>query len=266
MTPDADLLFELDLLSNKVEPGRESAFLLLLAFLASFLFIRTSARLIRNPNVTWWPGNVETGGVHIHHLVWGIWLLLLSGFAAFVTDLDAPWWQVTAIAFGIGAGLTLDEFALWLRLEDVYWTEQGRASIDAVVVVTLLAGLVVVGVQPFDLDDTESITGTAIWVALVIVLSGIAFSKGRVLLGAMSIFMPVVGLVAAARLAKPNSPWARWRYRGSRAYRLDRARARFEQDRRGERLGFRLRNAIGGAPSPSTAEDEGAEHSTSVKS
>ena len=122
----ADVLVELDLLSSKAEPGRECAFLVLLAFLATFLFIRTSARLIRDPNITWWPGNVETGGVHIHHLVWGIWLVLLSGFAAFVSDLYAPWWQVTAIAFGIGAGLTLDEFALWLHLEDVYWTEEGR--------------------------------------------------------------------------------------------------------------------------------------------
>jgi hypothetical protein len=124
----------LDLFSSKVEPGRECAFLLLLAFLISFLFIRTSARLIRDPNVTWWPGNVETGGLHIHHLVWGISLMMLSGFTAFVSDLYAPWWQITAIGFGIGVGLTLDEFALWLRLDDVYWSEQGRESIDAVIV------------------------------------------------------------------------------------------------------------------------------------
>jgi hypothetical protein len=243
-------LEELDLLSDRVEPGRESAFLVLLAFLATFLFIRTSARMIRDPKITWWPGNVETGGLHIHHLVWGIWLLLLSGFAAFVTDLDAPWWQATAIAFGIGAGLTLDEFALWLRLEDVYWSKEGRESIDAVVVVTLLAGLVVLGVQPFDLDETASIAGTAVTVALVIVISGLAFAKGRILLGALSIFVPVVGVIAAARLAKPNSPWARWRYKGPRAHKLERARARFEADRRTEQLGDRLRNAIGGAPSP----------------
>ena len=103
-----------DLLGSAREPGRECGFLVLLAFLASFSFIRTSARLMRSPRVPWWPGSVEAGGVHIHHLVWGISLLLVSGFAAFVSDLYAPWWQITSIAFGIGAGLTLDEFALWL--------------------------------------------------------------------------------------------------------------------------------------------------------
>jgi hypothetical protein len=243
-------LIELDLSSSQAEPGRECAFLVLLSFLIAFLFIRTSARLIRNPNVTWWPGNVQAGGVHIHHLVWGISLLLIGGFAAFVSDLYAPWWQATAILFGVGAGLTLDEYALWLRLEDVYWTEQGRESIDAVVVATLLAGLVVLGVQPFGLDETTSIAGTVVVVVLVVGIAAIAFAKGRILLGALSLFVPVAGVIAAARLAKPNSPWARRRYRGARAHRLERARARFEPDRRSEVLGNRLRNAIGGTPDP----------------
>src|SRR5881392_663183 len=121
-----------DVINTHGTHGRGPAFLVLLAFLLAFTFIRTSARLMRSPKVPWWPGSVETGsGLHIHHLVWGISLLLISGFLAFATDLDSPWWQITSVAFGIGAGLTLDEFALWLRLADVYWSEQGRASIDA---------------------------------------------------------------------------------------------------------------------------------------
>ena len=239
----------LDLFSSKVEPGRECAFLLLLAFLISFLFIRTSARLIRDPNVTWWPGNVETGGLHIHHLVWGISLMMLSGFTAFVSDLYAPWWQITAIGFGIGVGLTLDEFALWLRLDDVYWSDQGRESIDAVVVAALLAGLVVLGIQPFDLDEASSIVGTIAVATIVVVLSAIAFAKGRIMLGAVSFFIPAVGLYAALRLAKPNSPWARKRYTGPRAHRLEQAHERYEPTRRGEVIGTRLKNAIGGTPS-----------------
>ena len=239
----------LDLFSSEVEPGRECAFLLLLAFLISFLFIRTSARLIRDPNVTWWPGNVEAGGLHIHHLVWGISLLLLAGFTAFVSDLYAPWWQITSIGFGIGVGLTLDEFALWLRLDDVYWSDEGRESIDAVIVAALLAGLVVLGVQPFDLDETSSIVGTVVVAAIVVVVSSIAFAKGRIMLGAISFFIPVVGLYAAVRLAKPNSPWARRRYRGARAGRMERAHARYQAGRRSEVLGTRIKNAIGGAPS-----------------
>jgi hypothetical protein len=239
----------LDFFSSRAEPGRECAFLLLLAFLLSFLFIRTSARLMRSPRVPWWPGSVEAGGVHIHHLVWGISLVLLSGFAAFVSDLYSPWWQITSIAFGIGVGLTLDEFALWLYLKDVYWANEGRDSIDAVVFAALLAGLVAVGVQPFDLEQTGAAVGTTTAIAIVAALAAIAFLKGRLLLGALTIFVPVVGLVTAARLAKPSSPWARWFYRGRRADRLDCARRRFSSDRRSEVLGRRLRDAVGGAPS-----------------
>ena len=241
-------LAALDLFSSAPEPGRDSAFLVLLAFLVSFLFIRTSARLARSPRVPWWPGSVEAGGVHVHHLVFGISLLLASGFTAFVSDLEAPWWQITAVAFGVGAGLTLDEFALWLRLSDVYWSEEGRESIDAVIVCALLGGLVVVGLQPFDLDDTSSAIGTTVAVPVVVALAAIAFAKGRILLGAISIFIPVVGAFAAVRLAKPNSPWAHRRYRGRRAHRLERARARYASDRRGEVLGTRIRDAIGGTP------------------
>jgi hypothetical protein len=244
---------ELDFFSSASEPGRECGFLLLLAFLISFSFIRTSARLMRSPRVPWWPGSVEAGGVHIHHLVWGISLVLVSGFAAFVSDLYSPWWQVTSIAFGVGAGLTLDEFALWVYLRDVYWSAEGRDSIDAVILVTLLAGLVVLGVQPFDLDQTGAAVGTTGAVVIVLGLSTVTFLKGRLLLGAISIFVPVVGLVAAVRLAKPNSPWARRRYRGRRAHRLERATARHERDTRLNAMGVRIRDAIGGAPTP---EDE----------
>src|SRR2546430_7706106 len=81
--------------------GRGPAFLVLLAFLLAFGFIRTSARLMRSPKVPWWPGSVTTGGVHIHHLVWGISLLLLSRFIAFATDLEPPWLQVAAVGVRI---------------------------------------------------------------------------------------------------------------------------------------------------------------------
>jgi hypothetical protein len=256
----ADEILKLDLFSAEAEPGRECAFLVLLAFLCSFLFIRTSARLIRDPNITWWPGNVETGGVHIHHLVWGISLLLMSGFAAFVSDLYAPWWQITAILFGVGAGLTLDEFALWLHLEDVYWTEEGRQSIDAVVVAALIAGLVVLGIQPFDIGETAGIASTAAAVLVVLGIAAIAFAKGRILLGIISIFMPLAGVWAAIRLAKPHSAWASRRYVGRHAHKFDRASRRFPADRRSEVIGDRLKDAIGGTPSV-----EEADQSTSVQ-
>src|SRR3546814_12365642 len=81
--------------------------------------------------VSWWPGNVETqSGMHLHHLVWGISLMLASGFAAFAMTTPAdPWFQLAAVGFGVGAGLTFDEFALWVHLEDVFWAEAGGRSL-----------------------------------------------------------------------------------------------------------------------------------------
>ena len=92
------------------EGGERAGFVLLAAFLITFLFIRTSARLIRSPRVTWWPGSVTTeSGLHLHHLVWGIVLLLVAGFLGFATSARSPWEEILAGAFGVGAGLTLDE-------------------------------------------------------------------------------------------------------------------------------------------------------------
>jgi hypothetical protein len=221
-------------------PGRSTAFLVLSAFLVTFVFIRTSARLIRNPKVTWWPGNVESGDLHIHHLVWGICLVLIAGFLGFAANLQSPWWHISAIAFGIGAGLTIDEFALWLYLRDVYWSEEGRLSVDAAIIATVFAGLVVLGTKPFGLDEPESVLGTILLVLQTVALSIVAFLKGRFVMGVISLFVPFWGLIALVRLAKPGSPWARWRYRGARAGRLVRARARFRQDRRSVALSDRL--------------------------
>src|SRR5438874_7009211 len=136
--------FDFTLETNFLDvPGQRAGFVLLAAFLGSFLFIRTSARLMRSPRVTWWPGSVTTGGgLHLHHLVWGIVLLLLTGFLSFVTKPTSPWEEILAALFGIGAGFTLDEFALWIHLRDVYWAEEGRSSFDAVIVAAVLGGLI----------------------------------------------------------------------------------------------------------------------------
>lgn len=223
---------------------------MLVAFLISFLAIRTSARLTRS--VSWWPGGVKSGDVHIHHLVWGICLMMFAGFLAFAMPLEAPWWNIFAISFGVGVGFTLDEFALWVRLKDVYWAEEGRASLDAVVLATAFAALVVVGTNPFGLDDPASVSGTAVAVMLILGLSVICFLKGRLLLGVIGVFIPVVALVGAVRLAHPSSPWARWRYRGPR---LEEARERFDPSRRAGRWQRRFGDLVAGAP---TREPPGA--------
>jgi hypothetical protein len=227
--------------------GQRAGFVLLGSFLASFLFIRTSARLIRNPKITWWPGSVKTkGGLHLHHLVWGIVLLMASGFLNFVLRPASPGVEILAALFGIGAGLTLDEFALWIHLEDVYWSTEGRSSIDAVVVATLLGGLVVLGVAPFDLSNRAApIESLVLVIAIDLVFSTLAILKGKPLLGLLGVFVPVFSMVGSVRLAAPGSPWARRRY-PTDGRRMARSRERFARIRARRR---RMMNAIGGAPS-----------------
>jgi hypothetical protein len=229
------------------EPAQRAGFILLVAFLASFLFIRTSARLIRSPRVTWWPGSVTTkGGLHLHHLVWGIVLVLLAGFLNFALAPTGVWLDVLAAGFGIGAGLTLDEFALWVRLEDVYWAQEGRASLDAVVVATLLGGLVVLGLAPFELaNQSSAIVSLAIAVAIDLLLCVLAILKGKPILGLTGVFVPLASLLGAIRLATPTSPWARRRY-PPEGTKMTRAQARFERVRGRRR---RMLDAVGGAPS-----------------
>jgi hypothetical protein len=239
----AALVQNVDPFGARPRPGSGAAFLVLLAFVVSFLAIRTSARLSRG--VTWWPGAVRSGGVHIHHLVWGICLMMLSGFLAFAAPPDAPWWDLVAVTFGVGAGFTMDEFALWVHLEDVYWEQEGRRSVDAAVIAVSFAALVVLGTAPFGLDDAASIWGTIAVVAVVLGLSVMCFIKGRIFLGVLGLFVPVAALFGAVRMGQPTSPWARRRYSPQR---LVRAQARFASDRRLARWRRGVIDALAGAP------------------
>jgi hypothetical protein len=224
--------------------GRQHAFVILAAMLVSFLAIRTSARMTRR--FTWWPGGVETsGGVHLHHFVWGIFLMLSAGFIGLGVHIGEPYDGIVAAVFGVGAGFTLDEFALWTRMEDVYWQEEGRSSIEAVAIVATVGALVVIGVRPFELDDPGSAVTVSATIALSLLVAIVAVLKGRILLGAAGLFVMPVGLLGAVRLARPNSPWARRNYPAG-GERMRRARERFARE---SRLSRRLSDAIGGAPS-----------------
>jgi hypothetical protein len=240
---------------NHFHSGRGAAFVVLVAFLASFLFIRTSARLTRS--VSWWPGGVKAGDVHLHHLVWGICMMLLSGFLAFAAPLSAPWWHIVAVVFGVGAGFTLDEFALWVHLADVYWTEEGRSSVDAVVVAVAFAALVVLGTRPFGLDDPGSIWGTIGSVAFVFGLVLLAVAKGRVFLAVLGIFIPITAMLGAVQLARPSSIWAKRRYSPEK---MKRAQKRYAPTTRLARLGTRLSDLLAGAPSEDRVQEERGTH------
>ena len=113
---------------------RERLFLASVGFLLTFGIVRGITHLIRagvGP-----IHNMNAGGLHIHHLVWGILILIVVGYVWLIEQGVGSNWiaSITALAFGVGAALTLDEFALWLNLQDVYWTGAGRESIDAVII------------------------------------------------------------------------------------------------------------------------------------
>jgi hypothetical protein len=230
-----------------VDTGRETAFLFFISFLVSFGFIRTSAHMIR-AQVSWWPGNVEVGGTHIHHLVWGILLLLINGYIGVAIHPGDPWRDIVAVLFGIGTGLTLDEFALWLNLKDVYWSQQGRRSIDAVVIAAALSGVLLISLRSW-IDLTTEVADVVQAVVggiglLGVILALVNAAKEKFGMAVWSILIPVVGLVGAFRLAKPHSVWARLFYRHGKK---DHSEQRFAGDRgkpfwkRGGELLTRLR-------------------------
>jgi hypothetical protein len=195
-----------------VETGKEPELLFFVAFLVSFGFIRTSAHMIR-AQVSWWPGNVQVGGTHIHHLVWGILLLMISGYAAVSFQPDSPGAELAAIGFGIGTGLTLDEFALWLTLRDVYWEREGRRSIDAVIVVAAFAGVMLIGFRAW-IDLADGVAAVVFhlvgWTALLTVAAVVVnLLKGKFGVAIVGFFIWPVAWVGALRLARPESPWGR---------------------------------------------------------
>jgi hypothetical protein len=237
-----------------VDTGREPHFLFFVSFLLTFGFIRTSTHMIK-AQVSWWPGNVSVGGTHIHHLVWGILTVLICGYIAVAIAPDSPWREVVAVFFGIGTGLTLDEFALWLNLKDVYWEKQGRASIDAVVIAAAVSGLLLISLRGWiDVttkvaDEIQAVVGTVGLFGVILALANAA--KEKFGMAIWSIFVPVVGLVSAFRLAKPHSVWAKLFYKHGKKKRSE---ERFTGDRgkpfwkRGGELltRLRLRRPIGG--------------------
>jgi len=114
--------------------ARERLFLASVAFLLTFAIVRVITYSIRagiGP-----LHNVTSGTLHIHHLVFGILILLAVGYVWLIEQGVGSSWvaSITAIAYGVAAALTLDEFALWLNLRDVYWEQAGRASVDAVLI------------------------------------------------------------------------------------------------------------------------------------
>ena len=116
------------------------------AFFVTFASVRAITHAIRTERGPF--KNITAGGRHIHHMTIGIAGLLAVGYLWLLeigTNDQRGASRMKSIGFGSGAALTLDEFALWLNLEDDYWTEQGRESIDAVILFGALVALSVLG-------------------------------------------------------------------------------------------------------------------------
>ena len=205
-----------------IAQGRLPLLCFLLGFLAGFVLIRLSVRMIR-AQVSWWPGNITPGGHHVHHVVFGVVLMLVAGVAliAVFEDATRETASVLAALFGVGAALVLDEFALIFYLEDVYWSEQGRASVDAVFVAVAGTGLLLLGFHPLELlevtdmrRDPEPLIRFG-YLALALAhlgLCAVVVLKGKIWTGLLGLFVGPLLVVGAVRLSRPGAPWARWRY------------------------------------------------------
>jgi hypothetical protein len=242
---------------NNLEQHHEQAvFLVLVGFVASFAFIRMSTRIIRSGSVSWWPGNIESdSGVHVHHLVFGIVTMMAAGTLGFLSDGRTPLIEIFAFLFGVGVGLTIDEFALWVHLEDVYWAREGRSSIDATVIVASMMLLAVIGASPVAIESgsTEAVVGSIVSVVLIFAFVIVALLKGRVLHAATGFFFAPIAIYATCRIGKPNSIYARSRYDERRPKKQAKAEDRFRPDRRTERFKEAFRDIVGGKPSEGLA-------------
>jgi hypothetical protein len=142
-------------------------------------------------------------------MVFGITGLLVIGFVSLSFAPDTPVREILAVFFGIAAGLTLDEFALWVNLEDVYWAPKGRQSIDAVIVASTLGMIALLGLRVW-LDVGHDLGVVLAYVGLLgFVVAALNIAKGKLVMAAVSALIPIFGIPSLFRLARPDSLWAK---------------------------------------------------------
>jgi hypothetical protein len=247
-----------------LEGGRLPLLCCLVAFILTFFVTRTFVRFIRyrakagRPARWWHPRNVYIGGVHIHHVTFGVVLVLLSGLTLVTLSIDGQELEfaLAATLFGIGAALVLDEYALILHLSDVYWEEDGRASVDAVFAAVAVAGLLIMGLHPLmfflpvwhDADTVALRAAVGCALALTLPLAVVVLLKGKLWTGLLGMFVVILLVVGAIRLSRPHAPWARWRY----TTQPDKMRRALQRERTWRRPVVRaklwLQGAIAGTP------------------
>jgi hypothetical protein len=247
-----------------IDRGRLPLLCCLVAFILTFFVTRTFVRVIRHraaagrPTRWWQPHNVHIGGVHIHHVTFGVVLVMLSGLTLVTLSISGqePEFTLAATLFGIGAALVLDEYALILHLSDVYWEEDGRTSVDAVFAAVAVAGLLITGLHPLMFffpfwhagDSVALHAGVAGGLVLTLPLAVVVVLKGKVWTGLLGMFLVILLVIGAIRLSRPHAPWARWRY----TTQPDKMRRALQRERRLRRPVVRVKLwvqcAIAGTP------------------
>jgi hypothetical protein len=223
-----------------------------IAILVTFLVTRLVTRTIRSGKSSLFR-DMSVGSTHLHHQVFGILIMIASGITLVAATPEGAALNLAAAVFGVGISLTLDEFALWLHLQDVYWDAEGRKSVDAIFTVLAVTGILIGGS-----DLVSGHIGTAGWwssigwLAVGLLLSLVCVLKGKTITGVIGVVFALAALVGALRLAKPNSWWAR-RFYVSRPRRRARADRRFGA--RYEARWNRLRDLIAGAPETGLSAD-----------
>jgi hypothetical protein len=245
-----------------IAAGKLPLMLCFLAFVLTFVLTRMITRMIRDGRGPF-RNQVTASGTHIHHSVPGIILLIIGAFTAVGGPGSLGWRAFAGVVVGIGTSLVLDEFALILHLQDVYWSGEGQLSVEAVSLTAACLGLALVGFSPFGVQHVDSLelslrltaTGVLIadWVfALVCVL------KGKYRTALFGLFLPPVSIIGALRLARPTSIWARHRYHGRRLERATHRAADF--DKRWSPLQVDWENFVGGRPSQPNPPASGGVH------
>ena len=227
-----------------VNTGRSAALWMLIGFIVTCAVTRTITVRIKNRKASGTAQesgpikDVHIGGVHVHHQVWGILLVLVVGLLTFRFRPESPWVEVLAALFGVGAALALDEFELWLHLEDVYWSEEGKKSIDAVMIAAVFGLVMLTATSPLGVEtDTDGYGLWVIWVAVLVHVgvTVICLLKGKVVMGLAGLPVPLFSYIGLFRLAKPESFWARRFYGEKKLARAAKRHARYEVRRRAVR-------------------------------
>ncbi|CAG7572092.1 hypothetical protein FB554_0218 [Barrientosiimonas humi] len=234
-----------------VGAGKLPMLLCFLAFVVTFLATRGITRMIRAGRGPF-RNNVTSSGVHIHHAVPGLGLLLIGAFVALSAE-HGGFRATAGVLVGVGASLVLDEFALILHLSDVYWSQEGQASVQAVALTASCLALVLLGFTP---ARSEDLTGgqqarwaLALSIALTVLACLVCVAKGKYRLIVLAICVPAVAFVGAVRLARPGSPWFRKHYAAGSRKATTATRRTAELDATwGRRWGW-IADAIAGAPS-----------------